>query len=132
NSSGGITLNDGTIRVTTAGWTSSRTINLAGNGTLESGTSQNITFNGPIIGGGALNKIGTNGLISSAANTCSGATNLLAGTMTLNGNGALQNTASLALRNTLTLDNSATNLTNRIADAAPVTSFGAGLTLTGS
>jgi len=132
NAANQINVNGGTIRVTTTGWTSSRNINLLGPATFESGTSQNITLNGPIGGAGALNKIGSNGLILTAANNYSGATNLLAGTMSLSGNGALAGTSSLTLRNTITLDNAATSSSNRINDAAPVTYLGSGLTLTGS
>jgi autotransporter-associated beta strand protein len=130
--SGGININNGTIRVTTGAWTSARTVNLGGGATFEASTGNNITLNGVVSGPGNLNKIGGAGLIMSAANSYSGSTNVLAGTTTLNGNGALTSTSSLALRNTLTLDNSATNNTNRVNNAAPVTLLGSALTLTGS
>ena len=53
NSAGSVTLNDGTLRAQTGDWTSSRQINLAGNGTIEAATGALVTWNGPVTGSGA-------------------------------------------------------------------------------
>jgi autotransporter-associated beta strand protein len=126
-----VVLNDGTIRVTTGAWSSARTINLLGNGTIEASTTGTTTWAGTVIGAGNLNKIGSRGLTMTAANSYSGATNLLAGSIGLSGNGQISQTSALTARDSIVLDNSTTNLTNRVNDMAPLTLQGASLALTG-
>ncbi len=130
--SGAININEGTIRVTTGAWASSRSINLLGNATFEASTGNNISFLGNLTGGGHLNKIGGAGLIMSAVNPYTGATNVLSGTFTLSGNGAIPQTSSITSRQTLVIDNSATNLTNRANDAATVSLQGSSLAFVGN
>jgi autotransporter-associated beta strand protein len=130
--SNAINMNDGTIRVTTGAWTSSRAIHLVGGGTFEPTTGNTTTFNGVVSGNGSLNKMGGASMVLTAANTYTGATNLLAGSITLSGSGAIGSTSSLALRQLLVLDNSTTNLSDRVNNAAPLTLLGGGVTMTGS
>jgi autotransporter-associated beta strand protein len=130
--SGSITLNDGTIRVTTGAFLSSRTINLMGNGTFEPSTGNQMSFGGSVIGAGQLNKIGGGTLTMDFFNFYTGATNVYAGTLLFNGGGHAPNTAAVTSRANLVLDNSLTVQPNRLNDAAPVTLHGSALTLTGN
>lgn len=133
DSSGSITLNGGTLRLTSGGWTSSRLIDLkSGGGTIEATSSGASTLNNAIGGAGGLAKTGSGRLLLNAANTYSGPTNNLAGTLALASNGALTNTTSLTLRETLLLDNSVTNLPDRVNDNAIFTSRGATMLFTGN
>src|SRR5204862_806487 len=57
--SGNLSFNDGTLRLGTAAFTTSRTVNLIGNGTNEVTATSSATMNGPISGNGGLTKTGS-------------------------------------------------------------------------
>src|SRR5205814_2530967 len=112
-------------------------------GSLNSAIQSNgaaLVINGAVSGAGglAVQSSQFNGgqypvpgsMTLAAANTFSGATTLNGTynntitplTLTLNGNGALAGTSGITVNNSrLVLDNSATNLTNRVNDAVGVT-----------
>jgi autotransporter-associated beta strand protein len=92
------------------------------------GGSGALTLSGVISGGFGLTQAGSGATTLSAADTYSGATTISGGGLTLSGNGSLASTALTAGPGaTLTLDNSGTNNTNRIPDAAMLSFNGATL-----
>lgn len=133
NTAGGVSFDGGTLRITNTAWTTNRAVEFkAGGGTIDTTNNGTTTINSNVTGNGVLNKIGGRGLTFTASNDYTGATNLLAGSIGLSGNGALTGTSAITARETLVLDNSGTNVTNRINNAAPITFHGANLALTGN
>lgn len=132
NPSGNVAINDATIRVTSGAWSTARQINLGGTATLDLSSTGSGTFTGAIAGSGNLIKYGGGQLASSVNNTFTGSTNVLAGTLLLNGSGAISSSSGFISRSTVTLDNSGTNLGDRLNDAMPVTLNGNFLNYTGS
>ena len=128
--SGGITL-AGNASIGVGGSISGLTVtsngvNLGGN-ELTINASNPASINAPISGSGGLiiNGDGTTGQTTlSAVNTYTGSTIVQAGTLLLNGNGTLASTNYTINQGTLKLDNSGTNVTNRIPDAATITMNG--------
>lgn len=77
---GGITLNGGTLRFSTAVTTSRAVVLGAGNGTVDTGAST-INLQGGISGAGALTKIGAGTLSLSGTSSYTGGTTVSAGTL---------------------------------------------------
>ena len=135
DTAGSVTLDGGTIRVTTTAWNAPVTRQIhfaAGGGTIEATTTGTTTFNGGVFGAGDLNKTGSRGLILTAPSPISGAVNVLAGSLAVNGNGALPGAAAINVRDSLVIDNTAINLIDRISNTAPLTLHGASLSYTGN
>ncbi|TPI21035.1 autotransporter-associated beta strand repeat-containing protein [Mesorhizobium sp. B4-1-1] len=85
--SGGTTIQGGTLQVgsgATAGTLA--TPSVANNGTLAFNLNNNYSFGGAISGTGAVNKLGTGITTLTGNNSYSGATNVNAGTLLINGN----------------------------------------------
>jgi autotransporter-associated beta strand protein len=93
NAAGGITLDNGTMRLNPASaFTISRTIALgAGGGTFNTTTAGPVGLNGVISGGGGLTKIGVGGIRLLAGNTYSGPTTVSAGSLEIAHDQAAQN-----------------------------------------
>ena len=86
--SGALTFNGGTLQTTTANITTARNIVLgAGGGTFV--TDRTLTIDGVISGAGALSKTGINNLVLGSANTYTGGTTALQGTIEAAVTGAL-------------------------------------------
>ncbi len=70
----------------------------------------------------------------SNANTYSGSTSVFTGGLTLNGTGSILNTSAISLNagTSLVLDNTATNVANRIADNLTITTKGATISFIGN
>ncbi|MBC8107742.1 MAG: autotransporter-associated beta strand repeat-containing protein [Anaerolineae bacterium] len=132
NTSGQLNFNDGTIRVATAAFNSARQINLIAGGTIETTASGATTLSGLITGAGSFNKVGSALLTVTGAGNYSGGTWFGAGSVVYSGNGAATATSSVLANGTITLDNSGTNVANRINDAAGMTFTGSGLIMTGN
>ncbi|MCS7033975.1 MAG: autotransporter-associated beta strand repeat-containing protein, partial [Phycisphaerae bacterium] len=133
NPAGSLTLDGGTVRVTTLPWNSSRDIRLGpAGGTFEATATGTITLNGPISGPGGMNKIGVRGLSLTNNNSFAGPTQILAGSIGLSGNGVLSATSAVLSRERIVLDNTGMNLLNRVSDAASLTLFGSTLDFLGS
>jgi autotransporter-associated beta strand protein len=130
---GVITLSADTILGASQTWTnvSANPVNVSG--VLSGSSSNNLTF----IGSGTFNL--------SNADTYSGSTTIGIGvgsgligsgltTLTLSGNGSIQNTSALTINGgaTLTLDNTGTNLADRVADTLGITSNGGTINLLGN
>ena len=128
-----VTLNGGTLAVASAALTTARNFTLGSNGgTL--GLFAAATINGVISGSGGLT-FGSGGsvLTLTAANTYTGATTMnAASTFTLNGNGSVNMSSAYDLRSTVNLDDSGTNVADRLSDTAPLTLRGVNLTLKGN
>jgi fibronectin-binding autotransporter adhesin len=89
DASGGLTLDGGTLLVT-SGFSSARTVTLGtSGGGIEVANGQSFSHNGTISGTGGLTKSGAGQLILSGTNTYSGATTVAAGTLYINGGGAM-------------------------------------------
>lgn len=149
-----ITLYNGTLRTSaTFELNSSRGILLKGPGSISVDSSTTLTYNGILTGPGSLIKEGAGSLALGGANTFAGDLTVNAGTLAIsaansyrgntvvNGtlvlsgaNGALANTASVAINvgGVLTLDNSSANNTNRIADGAEIDMNGGSFDYSGS
>ncbi len=103
NGSGTLTFNEGTL-LTTAGFTSSRSVILTGNGTIEV-SEDSLTLSGVVHGSGALTKTGTCTLVLSGANTYSGGTVVTAGILqgtTTSLQKAITNNSSVIFDQTIT------------------------------
>lgn len=95
--SGGLTINAGTLEVAT-GFTTSRALTLgSAASTLQIDPSQTYTVSSAIGGIGTLNKTGTGTLVLSGANTYSGGTTILAGTVRLGAADRLLNTGVITV-----------------------------------
>jgi filamentous hemagglutinin family protein len=151
---GYITIYAGTLQTTaTFALNSGRGILLNGPGSISVDTATILTYNGIIAGPHSLIKDGEGSLLLGGANTYAGDTTVNAGTLTLsevntyggativNGmlilsgaNGAVVNTSSVTINagGTLTLDNSAANNVNRIANGAAINMNGGSLNFIGS
>jgi len=117
----GLTVSGGTLSSTTGVLTPSSTT--ATGGTISA-----------IIGGaGALTKNGSGTTTVTGVNTLSGATTVNNGTLLLNGNGSLASSSGVtigsAVNGTLTIDNTATNVGDRLKDTGNVTFANTGGTL---
>ncbi len=132
NASGALNFNDGTIRLQSAALTTSRQINLLAGGTFDATATGAVTINGLVTGVGSFNKVGSSSVAFTASNNYSGSTWIGAGSVIYSGNGAATATSSIRAGGTLTLDNSATNVANRLNDSAGITFTGSGLTMTGN
>nr|MBX2824183.1 autotransporter domain-containing protein [Gammaproteobacteria bacterium] len=88
---GGTTISAGTLQIGNGGTTGSIAGNITNNGTLAVNRSDDLTFANIVSGTGGLNKLGGNVLTLTGANTYTGATNVNAGTLLVNG--SLGNTA---------------------------------------
>ncbi|MBZ9982492.1 MULTISPECIES: autotransporter domain-containing protein [unclassified Mesorhizobium] len=151
--SGGLTFDGGTLR-NTAALTTARNVTLnAGGGTFLTGAD--LTAAGVVTGGGSLIKTGAGTLTLSGANSYTGGTSILNGTLQVSADanlgaasgglafdgGTLQNTAALATGRSVTLEagggifqtDSNLTVTGAISGSGSLTKDGAGtLTLTGS
>ena len=95
SASGGLTLNGGTLE-TTAGFTTSRVVNLAGAGTFQVDTGT-LQIDGLIANSGSLTKTGSGTLTLTHSNTYTGATIVNAGTLALTGSGSIATSSGLNL-----------------------------------
>ncbi|MDD5629050.1 MAG: autotransporter-associated beta strand repeat-containing protein, partial [Elusimicrobia bacterium] len=77
--SGALTFNGGTLQYTAAA-SSNRSVNLSGNGTIDTGAN-NVGLTGVVGGGGVLTKLGSGTLLLQNSNSYSGGTVLAAGTV---------------------------------------------------
>jgi autotransporter-associated beta strand protein len=127
-----ITLNGGAIRTSSAAFNSPREFNLVGAGTVETTATGTGTISGSITGAGIFNKTGSAKLELTGADTFIGSTNIRAGSLVLSGNGQLSNTTGIFGIGTITLDNTGTNLLDRINDAAGIQFAGGGLVYRGN
>ncbi len=138
----GLSFNGGSVLfATTGGLTTARDVFIdAGGANITTNTAT--TFGGVVSGSGTLtlSALSTSGLTLTNANTFTGATVLRgpnsnsssAVSLTLNGNGSLAAGSSYDFTGTVTLDNSGTNVTNRLNDTAAVTLRGGNFILTGN
>ncbi|RTD85297.1 autotransporter outer membrane beta-barrel domain-containing protein, partial [Variovorax atrisoli] len=89
NSSGGLTLDGGTLNVT-GDTTATRTVAIgAGGGTFDVDLVRTLTLNGEVSGGGALQKTGRGTLVLGTANSYAGGTTVTAGSLQALATGAL-------------------------------------------
>ena len=102
-------------------------------GSNSLGAGGDLVISGVISGAQALIKVGGNTLTLSAVNTYTGATTVNLGTMLLNGGGTIATQGSLTVNPTatVTLDDSATNVNNRLG-AHAVTLVGGNLRILGN
>ncbi|WP_206185544.1 autotransporter-associated beta strand repeat-containing protein, partial [Sphingosinicella sp. CPCC 101087] len=82
---GGTTIGSGTLQIGDGGTTGSILGNVANDGTLTFNRSDAVTFAGTVSGTGSLVKDGAGTLILTAANSYTGATQVVAGTLLVNG-----------------------------------------------
>jgi fibronectin-binding autotransporter adhesin len=131
---GGLTFNGGTL-LTTAGFTSARTVTVAaGGGTIDT-QANTLTLSGPVTFTGNLTKLGTGGtLVFTGANSGAGSLLVNQGTVSV-GNGGTMGTlgnggiVSLALGTNLIFNRSnALTITNAISGAGSVAQAGTGTT----
>lgn len=129
----------GTLLLTTAQnatWTS--TVSLAGAAgtavSVSSTAGSVLTLGGAIDGAADLVKVGTGRVDLSAVNTYTGATVVAAGSLFLTGNGtsATSSGFTVGTGGTLTLDNTTTNLTDRVGKTAGISMNGGALSFLGS
>ncbi|WP_329740498.1 autotransporter-associated beta strand repeat-containing protein [Dyella sp. A6] len=102
---GKLTLSGGTLQTTSA-FTTSRSIDLSGNGTLQ--TDADLTAAGTIAGTGALAKTGTGILTLTGANSYTGSTTISAGTLTLSGHGSVANSSDVIVNGTFDISGTST------------------------
>ena len=128
-----VTLNGGTLAVASTALTTARNFTLGTNGGTISLFAA-ATVSGVVSGSGGLTfGLGGSVLTLTAANTYTGATTMNANsTFTLNGNGSVTASSAYDLRSTVNLDDSGTNVADRLSDTAPLTLRGVNLTLTGN
>ncbi|NSX04284.1 autotransporter-associated beta strand repeat-containing protein [Cupriavidus gilardii] len=106
DASGGLTLNGGTLQ-TTADLSSTRTVTLAGNGTILTDAGTTATFGGTVAGPGALTKDGAGTLALSGDATHNGGTTIAAGTLQIGAGGTTGSLAGNVTNNgTLAFDRS--------------------------
>lgn len=86
DASGGVALQGGTLE-NTAAFTTARSIDLSGHGTLQ--TDADLTANGVISGNGTLTKSGNGTLLLTNSDVYTGATTISAGTLALSGSGSI-------------------------------------------
>src|SRR5262249_35050462 len=120
-------------------WTGNITLN---SNTAISNTQANnpLTLTGIISGAANLVKLGAGTVVLGAAESYTGNPNIMVGTLSLAGSGSLtgtpgtQTTAGImvSVNASLTLDNTGTNLADRLGDAIPITLFGGTLNYQGS
>ncbi|CAN5476987.1 hypothetical protein BH09PLA1_BH09PLA1_11010 [soil metagenome] len=133
NASGALTFDGATVRTATTAFVSARTINLNGaGGTFETTASGATTLSGPIGGAGSLNKAGSALMTITGAGNYTGATFIGAGSVVYSGNGSSTATSAMLANGTITLDNSGTNVADRINNGAGITFTGSGLIMTGN
>lgn len=110
-----------------------------GNVAMNASRSVTVAASTMTVGGGisgvgfGLTKLGAGTLALAGANSYSGATTINGGTLSLGGNGTLLSTTGVTIANrfvVFTLDNTLTNLTNRVADAATISSSGGTINFT--
>ncbi|QNK01847.1 autotransporter-associated beta strand repeat-containing protein [Dyella telluris] len=94
DASGGLSLQGGTLE-NTAAFTTARSIDLSGNGTLQ--TDADLTANGVISGNGTLSKSGTGTLLLTNTNIYTGATTIGAGTLALSGSGSIATSSDVSI-----------------------------------
>jgi autotransporter-associated beta strand protein len=82
---GGTTISAGTLQIGNGGTTGSVLGDIANNAALVFNRSDDITFGGVISGSGTLEKLGTNTLTLSGANTYTGATTITSGELDVSG-----------------------------------------------
>ncbi len=127
-----LTFNGGTL-TTTGSFSTARTINMIGNGTIN--TDANLTVSGVVSGTGALTKSGTNTLILTNDNTYSGGTNISAGTLQIGNGGATGAIIGNIINDGALIFNTASSFThnNIISGSGAITQQGTGtITLGGS
>ncbi|MCB1130817.1 MAG: autotransporter-associated beta strand repeat-containing protein, partial [Verrucomicrobiae bacterium] len=88
---GGVTIADGVLQLGSGAAAGSVIGNIANTGVLSINRSDNVSLTNVISGTGGLNQIGSGDLALPVANTFSGDTNILSGTLTLQDAAALQN-----------------------------------------
>jgi len=136
-----VTVSGGTIAIgansDTVGALTVSSGTLSGTGgvlTVSSTTMTGGTISAIIGGAGGLTKNGTGTGTLTGANTFTGSTTINNGTLTVNGNGSLANSSGITIGatttlGTLNLDNSGTNVGNRVKDTANLTFANLGGTL---
>ncbi len=123
----------------------SRSVNVAASTMTVGGVISGSGFGLTKLGAGTLVLNGNNSytggttvsagtLQLSGANASAGATTVNGGTLILSGNGTLLSTTGVSISNrgVLSLDNTATNLADRVADAAGITSSGGTINFIGN
>ncbi|HEY4201336.1 MAG TPA: autotransporter-associated beta strand repeat-containing protein [Devosiaceae bacterium] len=82
---GGTTISAGTLQLGNGGTTGSIVGNVADNGTLAFNRSDDLSFDGVISGSGGLSHMGTGKTVLTAISTLTGATDVFAGRLSVNG-----------------------------------------------
>ena len=109
SSTGSLTFNGGTLKVTGAGYTSTtRTIAFNGGGFDIADPNNIFTVSQALGGTGSLTKSGSGTLTLSASDTYSGATTISTGTLALSGTGSIAGSSGVAVGTGTTFDISGT------------------------
>jgi autotransporter-associated beta strand protein len=122
--SGGTVINAGTLRIGNGGTTGSVAGPITNNAALVYNRSDNLTQGGVISGTGALVKSGNGTLTLDSANTYSGATVVSAGTLRLDGSGALSTSTALQVDSGATFSTTGSIATSNNATVAGLTGTG--------
>jgi autotransporter-associated beta strand protein len=131
NAAGSITLNGGALRSLSSFMSSARDLLVLGPATID--TEGSAVFSGTMSGAGELNKTGRFGSLAfTGPVTHTEAINIHGGTFILSGAAAATGTPGILAGGTIVLDNAASNDSNRIGDATPITFLGSALTIAGN
>ena len=100
---------------------------------MQNGTAAADAILGGVVSNGSLNVVGAGRLNSTAANTLAGTISVSGAELRLSGNGTAASVTNITVNQggTFTLDNAATNLTNRVGNAATVSLDGGTFSLLG-
>ena len=111
-------------------------LGFSGTQTWANNTATSFALSGVLSGavGNNLTLRGSGTFTFSNANTYSGSTTVFTGGLNLNGSGSILNTSAIALNagTSLVLDNTTTNVANRIADILTITTKGATINFIGN
>ena len=129
--SGSVTLAGGTLRVGFEALDSTRAFHIAGVGTLDIRTFDAARLHGAIAGTGTFHKAGGGSLTVTAPASFGGAVVVHGGSVVLSGSGALAGAQSVRAGGSILLDNSVTNVNNRLPDLATIAFTGTGLEIRG-
>lgn len=100
---------------------------------MQNGTAAADAILGGVVSNGSLNVVGDGRLDSTAANTLAGTVLVSGAELRLSGNGTAASVTNITVNQggTFTLDNTATNLTNRVGNTAAVSLDGGTISLLG-